>query len=234
IAGRRVACLTFQEIHMNPSQLRRSLLAVPLAVLAVCATATSQAAVAGPSGPAFYTLPSPIPAGNNGDLISYRPATVKLGEGAPSTRAWNVLYRSTDSTGKANVVSGTVLVPTSLWFKLTPRPVVSYAVGTHGLAQNCAPSRQFEQGADYENANIVAALKSGYAVLVSDYQGYLNGDEATYLAGRSQGHAVLDIFRAARGIPNVGISSNAKLGIWGYSQGGQTAAWAAEVAPTYA
>jgi pimeloyl-ACP methyl ester carboxylesterase len=107
-------------------------------------------------------------------------------------------------------------------------------VGTHGLAQTCAPSLQLAAGSDYENANIAAALKAGYAVVVSDYQGYTNGATPTYLAGASQGNAVLDIVKAATQIPSVGLVASTKVAIWGYSQGGQSAAWAGQLQPSYA
>lgn len=213
--------------------LRKSVLSVPLAAIALAVSSAYAAPVVGPSDSTFYNDPG-VPTGSHGDLIQYRPTTANLGAGAPSTKAWNVLYQSTDSQGKPNAVSGTVLVPTAAWSGAGARPVILYAVGTQGLATNCAPSRQFEVGSEYENANINAALKAGYAVLVTDYAGYLNGTESTYLAGQSQGNAVLDVFKAATSIPSVGIASNAPVGIWGFSQGGQSAAWAAETLATYA
>lgn len=144
-----------------------------------------------------------------------------------------MLYQSTDSVGAANAVTGTVLVPTAAWTGGGDRPIVSYAVGTHGLAQPCAPSLQLAGGTDYETANINAALKAGYAVLVTDYAGYTTGSTPTYLAGASQGNAVLDIVRAASQVPSVGLSATAKTAIWGYSQGGQSASWAAERKANY-
>lgn len=213
--------------------VRFVLRALPLAALA-CALGTASAApVEGPTDMRFYDAPATV-AGQHGDLISYRGTTVNLGAGSPTTKAWNVLYQSTDSRGAANVVTGTVIVPTTPWTGGGERPVVSYAVGTHGLAQRCAPSLQLSQGKDYEAANISAALKAGYAVLVSDYQGYTNGATPTYLAGASQGNAVLDIVRAATQVPLSGITSSAKVAIWGYSQGGQSAAWAAQRQAAYA
>lgn len=181
----------------------------------------------------FYTAPA-IGAATKGDLLRYRPATVNLGAGAPAVQAWNVLYRSTDALGQPNVVSGTVIVPGAAWTGAGLRPVLGYAVGTHGLAQGCAPSVQMAQGSDYESANIAAALSAGYAVLVSDNPGYTTGATPTYLAGKAQGQAVLDLFRAATLLPGAGISASAKAGIWGYSQGGQTAAWAGELKSAYA
>lgn len=191
------------------------------------------APVVGPAGPAFYTPPA-LPAGNHGDLVWYRPAAVNLGAGAPPLNAWNVLYRSSDAVSAADVVTGTVLVPSTTWTGSGNRPVISYAVGTHGLAQSCAPSLQMAAGTDYEAANLGAALKAGYAVLVSDYQGYTNGSTPTYLAGASQGHAVLDIVTAAAQIPGAGLSTSSPTAIWGYSQGGQSAAWAGELFKSYA
>lgn len=190
------------------------------------------APVVGPDGMAFYTPPASE--GRHGDLIWYRQATVKLGSGAPAAQAWNVMYHSTDALGRPNVVTGTVIVPKTAWKGSGARPVISYAVGTHGLNQSCAPSLQLAQGTDYENANIAAALKAGYSVLISDNPGYTNGDTPTYLAGKAQGHAVLDIIKAAAQIPNAGVSANAKAAVWGYSQGGQTASWAAELKDSYA
>jgi hypothetical protein len=212
--------------------LRKAALTVPLAAIAL-AVSSAYAASVGPSDATFYTKPATAPSGKAGDLIQYRPTTVKLGAGAPATQAWNVLYQSTDSLGKPNYVSGTVIVPTTAAAG-GARQVLLYAIGTHGLAQKCAPSRQFETGNDYEASNMVAALKAGYAVLVSDYEGYLTGAKSTYLSGKSQGQAILDLFRASLNIPSVGFSSTSQVGIWGYSQGGQTAAWAGELLSSYA
>jgi Secretory lipase len=219
---------------MTSISLRKRSFALPLAALALAVSSTYAAPMVGPADASFYTLPAPLPAGNHGDLLSYRQTSVKLGPDAPTTNAWNVLYQSTDSIDATNVVSGTVIVPSAPWSGTGARPVILYAVGTHGLAQGCAPSRQFELGTDYENANIAAALKAGYAVLVTDYQGYMTGDASTYLAGKSQGRAVLDIFTAATSIPGAGINADAQAAIWGYSQGGQSASWAAEVLSAYA
>lgn len=217
-------------MKLSYSQVAKSCLVA--AALALPTLPLHAAPVEGPSGMAFYTPPATT--GAKGDLIWYRPATVKLGSGAPGYQAWNLMYHSTDALGKPNVVTGTVIVPKAAWRGLGARPVISYAVGTHGLNQSCAPSLQLAQGTDYESANIAAALQAGYSVLISDNPGYTNGDTPTYLAGKAQGHAVLDIIKAAAQIPGAGVSASAKAAIWGYSQGGQTASWAAELKDSYA
>lgn len=218
---------------MTRIPVRSPLLWGLLAAIASPVLPAAAAVVVGPGDATFYTPPA-LSAGNHGDLVWYRPAAVNLGAGAPAVQAWNVLYRSTDALGAANTVTGTVIVPATLWTGTGERPVIGYAVGTHGLAQGCAPSVQMAKGTDYENANIAAALKAGYAVLVSDYSGYTTGAVPTYMTGASQGHAVLDIFTAATQIPGSGVSANAKSAIWGYSQGGQSAAWAGEMKAAYA
>jgi dienelactone hydrolase len=219
-------------MRTQPTSHRRTTLA--LAALTLAVSAAWAAPVIGPSDNSFYNPPASAPTGRPGDLIQYRATTVKLGAGAPATHAWNVIYQSTDSLDKANAVSGTVMVPSTPWAGPGPRPVMVYAIGTHGLANGCAPSRQFEAGTDYEAPNIVAALKAGYAVLAPDYAGYLNGQRATYVSGKSEGQATLDLYRAALAIPSVGFTSASKIGIWGFSQGGHAAAWAGELLPTYA
>ncbi len=218
---------------MKRPPLRRIVHWLTIAVLTVIAHTALATPVLGPSGMAFYAPPSPLPGGNHGDLIWYRPITVAPADQLKAT-AWDVLYLSTDALGAPNAVTGKVLVPTAAWTGSGARPIIDYAVGTHGLAQGCAPSLQLSAGTDYEAANIAAALNAGYAVLVTDNPGYTTGNIPSYLAGIAQGHALLDMARAALQIPGVPLSSGAPLAIWGYSQGGQTAAWAGQLQPGYA
>ena len=185
----------------------------------------------GPDGPTFYAPPTKKAPKRHGTLLRYRPTSISLGATAP--KAWNLIYRSRSARNKPNAVAGTAFVPTAPWAGEGARPIVSFTVGTQGLGESCAPSRQFEAGSEYENSNISAALDRGWAVLVTDYEGYLDGQTPTYSAGRSQGHAALDIVRAARKIPGTGLTRKAKVAIWGYSQGGQSAAWAGEQERAY-
>ncbi len=192
------------------------------------------AATIGPAGMAFYTPPSPLPSGPHGTLIWYRPATVRLGLGAPNVNAWTVLYLSQSLDGQPDAVTGTVLVPTRAWAGSGPRPVVDYAVGTQGLSQDSAPSLQLVNGGEYENNDIVKALNMGWTVELTDYAGYTTGATPDYIVGHSEGHAVLDMGLAALQIPDSGISPDAQVILWGYSQGGQASAWAAQLWPSYA
>jgi hypothetical protein len=145
-----------------------------------------------------------------------------------------VLYRSTDALGQPMAVSGTVLVPTAAWAGPGSRPLVSYAVGTRGVGDDCAPSYTLSQGADYEGSFVKALLDKGWAVAVSDYQGLGTPGLHTYMVGPAQGRAVLDMARAAERLPGTGLSASTPVGLMGYSQGGGAAGWAAELAGSYA
>jgi Secretory lipase len=209
--------------------------AARLVLLALSAISTAMAQPAlGSSDGTFFDAPAATPLGEHGDLITYRPTALSLGADAPATLAWHVTYLSTDAEDVGNLVSGTALVPKAAWTGAGPRPIILYAVGTQGMGKQCAPSRQMVTGYEYEIANIVLALRAGYGVLVTDYDGYLNGGRLpTYMVGLSQGRAVLDIFKAATQIPGAGIDPQSKVAIWGYSQGGQSASFAAEIAQQY-
>ena len=91
-----------------------------------------------------------------------------------------------------------------------------------------------EAGTEYDGTAIIGALKAGYAVAVTDYQGYTNGSVAAYSAGKGEGNDVLDIARAAREVPESGITGSNPVLAWGYSIGGQAVSWAGEIQPTYA
>ena len=215
---------------MRRSVLTCALLCAALLALLAAPLASAKPEV-GPDGPSFYAPPTKKAPKRHGTLLRYRPTSISLGATAP--QAWNLIYRSRSARDKPNAVAGTAFVPTAPWEGEGARPIVSFTVGTQGLDESCAPSRQFEAGSEYENSNISAALDRGWAVLVTDYEGYLDGQTPTYSAGRSQGHAALDIVRAARKIPGAGLSRKAKVAIWGYSQGGQSAAWAGEQERAY-
>lgn len=192
-------------------------------------------APAAPSGDPFYTAPADL-SGEPGDILRSRAVEVyaePLRVLPAPVRAWQLLYRSTSATGEPNAVSGTLLVPPAPWHD-GARPLVSYAVGTHGMGDSCAPSYKLRTGTENEIALIAQALTRGWAVIVTDYEGLGTPGTHTYATGRSEGRAVLDAARAASSVPGTGLSAAGPVGVFGYSQGGQAAAFAAELQPTYA
>ncbi len=211
------------------SIIRRALLGVAGAVLLASPT-SAVAALNGPAGNAFYTPPSPLPAGSAGDVIWARTA--------PSidanANAYKILYRSTGVDGAAIAVSGTVLVPKAAWTGSGTRPLTAYASGTQGWADSCAPSREMDSNAFDEGFAVTNLLAKGWAVVVTDYPGLGTPGDHQYNVGISEGHAVLDALRAATRLPETGLSASTKMAIEGYSQGGGAAGWAAQQKTTYA
>jgi hypothetical protein len=203
-----------------------------IAVLFALAAVLLPAAGASAADP-FYAAPSPLPHGAPGALIRTRPAAITLPGAQPFT-ATTVMYHSRTATGGDEAVTGTVLTPTAPWTGPGPRPYVSFAVGTQGLGKSCAPSRQLVAGTEYESGNLALALDRGWGVVVTDYDGYVDGATPTYTVGPAMAHAVLDIVRAARSVPSAGLESSTPLVIWGYSQGGGGSAWATVLQPAYA
>ncbi|MDL4773309.1 MULTISPECIES: lipase family protein [Thermomonosporaceae] len=211
--------------------------------LALTATALQGNALAAPQEsqpPAedpFYKPPSPLPDGKPGDIIRSRPSVFTMDPigKAPygGVKSWQVLYRSESVQGVPIAVSGSVLVPDKPWTGGGQRPLVSYTVGTRGLGDSCAPSYTLTQGIDYEELFIADALGKGWAVTVTDMEGLGTPGQHTYEVGGSQGKAVLNMARAAQRLPDAGLGAG-PVAVWGYSQGGTSAGWAAELAASYA
>jgi alpha-beta hydrolase superfamily lysophospholipase len=75
-------------------------------------------------------------------------------------------------------------------------------------------------------------LDRGYTVVATDYAGMGTDGPDSYLVGGTEANNVLDAVRAARSIP--AAQAGTEVVLWGHSQGGQAALFAAERAATYA
>lgn len=219
----------------SPGRVLVFVLALLTVLIAIPGQSVAAAAgVPAPSDDPFYTPPSPLPPGVPGDLIRQRAVDVNAGPLPLPVNAWQLLYRSTSATGTPNAVSGILLAPKTPWLGGGPRPLVSYAVGTHGLGDSCAPSYLLRTGTENEIALIGQALVNGWAVVLTDYEGLGTPGVHTYAVGQSEGRAVLDAARAAARVAGAGLSASGPVGLFGYSQGGQATAFAGELAPSYA
>jgi fermentation-respiration switch protein FrsA (DUF1100 family) len=147
-------------------------------------------------------------------------------------RVWRILYWSTTATGQPTAVSGTVLIPRSR--TRGPRPLIGYAVGTHGIGDVAAPSRLLARGLEWEAGLIAMVLARGWAVAITDYEGLGTPGDHTYMVGRALGPNVLDAMRAARSLDPVQLPVEGPAAIIGYSEGGAAGAWAAQLQPSYA
>ena len=177
---------------------------------------------AGPPGDAFYQPPSPLPPGKPGTVIWATP----IG-GPGDSVGFKVLYHSRSARDRDIAVSGLVFAP-----KGSPprggRPLLAYAHGTTGLDDRCAPSKSNGAG---EAAEVAARLvPRGFVVTATDYEGLGTPGVHPWVVGQSEGRAVLDSIRAARQLT---ADPAGQAVVWGHSQGGGAALFAAELAPTY-
>ena len=77
-------------------------------------------------------------------------------------------------------------------------------------------------------------LRRGWAVAATDYEGLATPGTHTFGVGRSAGPALVDVVRAALALPAAGLGADTLVGFAGYGEGGSAAAWAGELAATYA
>ncbi len=197
--------------------------------------------------PAFYTPPSALP-GADGALIRTEPLPLALSlpgiDGPLPGRATRLMYKSTDANGEAVAVTGAYIEPAAKWRGDGPRPLVAVAPGTMGQGDQCAASMALEHplrlngqtvSVGYEDLSVYRLLLRGVAVVVTDYVGLGTTDRLHTYVNRVDGaHAVLDAVRAARSLDSSSVTSDSRVGLFGYSQGGGATAAAAELQPSYA
>jgi hypothetical protein len=203
--------------------VRIAALALVVPLLAACGDGKSSA-----EGPLpvfdgvgdFYDVPDPLPPGEPGELIRVEPVTLRNNDDRAALR---VMYHTRDSFDRDIAATGVVTYPLAAapdggW------PVLSWGHGTSGLASQCAPSRGAASPPRFGVDGVTVA---------ADYPGLGPiGQRHAYLAGRSEGHSVIDMVRAARHIPDAGAGKR-----WvtaGISQGGHAVLFADELAASYA
>lgn len=188
------------------------------------ATTGPVATLAPPAGlPAFYGVPDPLPAGKPGDII----ATEKVDAPDVHGTVYRVMYHSQALDGRDIPVTGLIAVPTAP----APSggyPVVSWAHGTTGLADVCAPSLETKGISALANP----LLDSGYLIVASDYEGLGTPGLHPYVVGESEARGTIDIVRAARNLPDLQVSD--RYLVWGHSQGGHAAMFTLKIGPTWA
>jgi len=185
----------------------------------------------GPAGAGFWdVIPDSVNDGAQpGDIYWMQ----ERSDAPPHARGWNVIYVSEGAAGELDYVSGEIYVPRAP--ADTPREIIIWATGTTGTQDSCAPSRNelyTLDGSSSRVPGIESLLARGYVVVMSDYQGSGVPGATAYLQGALQAKASFDIARAARNLPVAMAGTD--VGIYGFSQGGQTALWAAHIAADYA
>lgn len=164
----------------------------------------------------FYTPPDPLPAGQPGDLIRSEPSRLVLepsGQlGAIMATGTRIMYRSNDARGSPMAVTGTYFEPFDDWPGRGPRPLIVYGPGTQGQGDQCAPSRQFNQGIhfspyldvafNYEELFVATMVARGFAIVMTDYQGLGTPGVHTHVNRVAAGDVMLDAARASMRLPD--------------------------------
>ncbi|GAB2629036.1 lipase family protein [Prescottella soli] len=195
------------------SRLRTFLVAAGAAAVAVAAAAAPATAAPATEAPGMVTQVSELPADR------WLPGVAK----ASLLTYWSQGPQDAPmlSTGVVYVPEGNA--PEGGW------PVVSYAHGTTGVADQCAPSSK--PPLDRTVKSLGHWLSQGYAVVATDYVGLGTPGVHPYLDGRSAAHSVIDMVRAAR---STEPSLSDKWVAMGQSQGGQATMFTARLATGYA
>src|ERR1700691_1595140 len=151
-----------------------------------------------PWGDGFYEVPDGLERLAPGELIRYEPMHAYLVPGGRlRARAWGILPRSPGAVGEPTAVSGTLLLPENSRRHGT-LPLIAYAIGTHGIGDDAAPSRLLSTGLDWEAGLMALVLGRGFGVVVTDYQGLGTPGDHAYMVGRALGANLLDAMRAAQ------------------------------------
>ncbi|WP_227998398.1 lipase family protein [Nocardia australiensis] len=216
--------------------LRRAFfVALVVQLMSVAMLPTADARVPRPDDDPFYAAPADLAAYSNGVVTRSRPIAL-YGLNLPVS-AWQVQYRSTDPLGRPVAGMTTVMVPNAPWPGPGARPLLSYQIAEDSLGTRCAPSFALSGGFDVSGINtlidtafMAEALRRGWAVVTSDYE----GPQSRFLDGVNSGRGVLDGIRAARILAPDGVGPASPVGAWGYSGGAFATLWAAQLQPTYA
>ncbi len=189
---------------------------------------TAQPMMPAPDPDPFYVPPPDFAARKPGDVLRVREMPWNLY--FPTSRVWQVLFRSTDSTGKPIAGNTTFVRPNN---HAPDAPLASYQHIINSLGHKCKIATELYTS-DLTNQireapGLNLALLRGWAVALPDHL----GPRMSYGAAKLGGQITLDGIRAVKQLPEFGVTRS-KVGLAGYSGGGMATAWAAALAPSYA
>lgn len=202
----------------------------------VCLLAT--AAWANPPLAPFYEEVGKMsPNGKLGQIIKQE----KIKTSVKGAQAWKIAYISSDVAGRKTISTGLIVSPIGQAPK-EGRPILAWAHGTTGSAQNCGPSQIINPASplneyflmdgnswtDYGIPNVEEFIKEGYVIVATDYQGQGGGGKHQYAIAGTNGRDAINSARAASSMKEVGAGKKAI--IYGWSQGGGATIAAASLA----
>lgn len=198
------------------------------ATAALAASLCSGAAQADPLTAPFYQAASKIkPEGELGKVVSQEPVATPIA----GAQAWRIAYVTSDVAGRKTIATGIVVAPQGAP-PANGRPVLAWAHGTTGTAQNCGPSQVLspaqelneyflmngDSWTDYGMPGAESFIKEGYVIVATDYQGLGGGGKHQYAVAATQARDVIDSIRATASLKASGAGKQAI--VYGWSQGG--------------
>jgi len=217
--------------------------AVATAVTAVPASAPAETAAASdglvrPAKDPFYTYDGATPLRDvkPGTPLNTREVTLAADTNATPLPAEQILYRTTDTRGRA-VTTVTTVVQPATGTAVAPR-VTAYLSFYDALSAKCDPSYTLRGGnpgaantqlTDLEQATVQSLADQGYVVTVPDFE----GQDLHWVAGRESGISTLDGITATLKALKLDEKST-PVGMMGYSGGSIAADWASELQPHHA
>lgn len=202
----------------------RRIVAAAAAVGLVFASAVFVAA------PASAALPVP------GTVVSAQQLDESLWIPETTAKAFKLTYVTTNAFDDRATSTGMVFIPQGRapeggW------PVISWAHGTTGMGDECAPSLTGPAVPERDFPYLANWMKQGYAIVASDYVGLGTPGLHPYDHGRSQSHSVVDMVLAGRNFADRHLPPHQRLARkWvtiGQSQGAGASIYAARYATEF-
>ena len=167
------------------------------------------------------------PEGKLGQVLSKESIATTIA----GANAWLIAYISSDTMERKTISTALVVAPKGKMPR-AGRPIVAWAHGTTGTAENCGPSQMINPAqplnqyffiggnswTDYGIPAVEKFIKQGYAVVATDYQGLGGGGVHQYAVATTQARDVINAIRAIGAMGLAGGNKNAV--VYGWSQGG--------------
>lgn len=182
--------------------------------------------VALPSVAPFYQQVAQIkPEGKLGQIVKVEQIATQI----PDADAWKIAYISSDVNDKPTISTALVVAPRSVGIN---RPIIAWAHGTTGTAQNNGPSQEENpavplneyfliggnSSTDYGLPAVEKFIQAGYVVVGTDYQGLGGGGRHQYAVAVTNGR---DVINSVRAVSSERLGGAGKTSVaYGWSQGG--------------
>jgi len=225
---KQIFLLNFYRLNLLKVLMNKKLLTI-LAGL-ICGLNIGIVRADPPMQPFYADVMKMTPQGKLGQVIKQE----SIATSVKGAQAWRIAYISSDIAERKTISTGLVVAPVGQ-APAGGRPVMSWAHGTTGSAQNCGPSQVINPAAplneyflvggnswtDYGIPAVEEFIKEGYVLVATDYQGLGGGGRHQYSVAATNAMDTLNAARAAISIKEAGAGK--KTLVYGWSQGGGAA-----------